>query len=182
MHAPAAGAARTFCRQIGLQLGPRMGRCMGYGLLRLGAALMAAGWIAGAAAQTPYPSRPVRLVCPFPPGGVVDTVSRVVAQKLSESLGQPVIVDNKPGAGGNIAAEFVSKAPADGYTLLTGTIATHAINVSLYAKMPYDAERERLLAVGLDPVMSTPEQFGVFVKIEIAKWGRVVKTSGARVD
>jgi tripartite-type tricarboxylate transporter receptor subunit TctC len=110
--------------------------------LCLGLFLVAAAWITGAAAQSGYPSKPLRLVCPFPPGGVVDTVSRIVAQKLSESLGQSVIVDNRAGAGGNIAAELVAKSPADGYTLLTGTIATHAINVSLYSKMPYDAERD----------------------------------------
>jgi tripartite-type tricarboxylate transporter receptor subunit TctC len=117
-------------------------RGIGRSALHLCAALMAWAWVAGAAAQGAYPSKAVRLICPFPPGGVVDTVSRIVAQKLSESLGQAVIVDNKPGAGGNIAAEFVAKSPADGYTLLTGTIATHAINVSLFSKMPYDAERD----------------------------------------
>jgi len=110
--------------------------------LRFCSALILGAWIASAAAQTAYPSRPLRLVSPFPPGGVVDTVSRVVAQKLSESLGQPVVVENKVGAGGNIAAEFVSKAAPDGYTLLMGSIATHAINVALYSRMPYDAERD----------------------------------------
>ena len=108
------------------------------------AALIVGTWIASAVAQSAYPSKPLRLVSPFPPGGVVDTVSRVVAQKLSESLGQPVVVENKVGAGGNIAAEFVSKAPPDGYTLLMGSIATHAINLSLYSRMPYDAERDFL--------------------------------------
>jgi tripartite-type tricarboxylate transporter receptor subunit TctC len=117
-------------------------RQIGRTALHLCAALIAGAWIASAAAQTAYPSRPLRLVSPFPPGGVVDTVSRVVAQKLSESLGQPVVVENKVGAGGNIAAEFVSKAVPDGYTLLMGSIATHAINVSLYSRMPYDAERD----------------------------------------
>jgi len=123
-------------------LGEARRRQIGRAALHLCTALIAGAWIASAAAQTAYPSKPLRLVSPFPPGGVVDTVSRVVAQKLSESLGQPVVVENKVGAGGNIAAEFVSKSSPDGYTLLMGSIATHAINVSLYSRMPYDAERD----------------------------------------
>ena len=91
-----------------------------------------------ALAQAPFPTKPVRLVVPFPAGGTTDILARAAAQKLSETLGQQVIVDNRPGAGGNIGAELVAKAPADGYTLLMGTVGTHAINPSLYAKMPYD--------------------------------------------
>jgi tripartite-type tricarboxylate transporter receptor subunit TctC len=75
---------------------------------------------------------------PFPAGGTTDILARAVAQKLSETWGQQVIVDNRPGAGGNIGSELVAKAPPDGYTLLMGTVGTHAINPSLYAKMPYD--------------------------------------------
>lgn len=114
------------------------GRCA----LRLCATLIASAWVASAAAQSVYPSKPVRLVAPFAPGGVVDTVSRVVAQKLSESFGQTVMVENKPGAGGNIGADFVAKSAPDGHTLLMGSIGTHAINVSLYPRLPYDAERD----------------------------------------
>lgn len=88
-----------------------------------------------------YPAKPVRLVAPFPPGGATDTLARVVAQKLTEALGQNFVVDNRPGAGGNIGAEVVAKAPADGYTLLMGSTA-HAINVSLYRKLPYNFERD----------------------------------------
>jgi len=91
-----------------------------------------------ALAQAPFPTKPVRLVVPFPAGGTTDILARAAAQKLSETLGQQVIVDNRPGAGGNIGAELVAKAQADGYTLLMGTVGTHAINPSLYAKMPYD--------------------------------------------
>jgi tripartite-type tricarboxylate transporter receptor subunit TctC len=146
--------------------------------LGLCAALIAGAWVAGAAAQTALPayaSKPVRLVCPFPPGGVVDTVSRIVAQKLSESLGQPVIVDNRSGAGGNIAAEFVAKSPADGYTLLTGTIATHAINPSLYSKMPYDAERDfvpvSMAAINTNLVLVNP-RFAVGSIAELIAWAK----------
>jgi len=89
-------------------------------------------------AQAPYPTKPIRIVVPFPAGGTTDILARAVAQKLTETLGQSVVVDNRPGAGGNIGAELVAKSPPDGYTLLMGTVGTHAINPSLYAKMPYD--------------------------------------------
>ena len=85
-----------------------------------------------------YPAKPIRLVVPFPPGGATDILARAIGQRFSEVLGQPVIVDNRPGAGGNIGSELVAKAAPDGYTLLMGTVGTHAINPSLYAKMPYD--------------------------------------------
>ena len=90
-----------------------------------------------APAQT-YPTKPIRIVVPFPPGGATDLLARDVAQKLTEVWAQPVIVDNRPGAGGNIGSELVAKATPDGYTLEMGTVGTHAINASLYAKMPYD--------------------------------------------
>lgn len=85
-----------------------------------------------------YPSKPIRIVAPFPPGGPADILSRIIGHKLSQSWGQQVIVDNRPGAGGNIGADLVAKAAPDGYTLLLGFVGTHAINASLYAKMPYD--------------------------------------------
>jgi tripartite-type tricarboxylate transporter receptor subunit TctC len=92
-----------------------------------------------AAAQAPaYPTKAIRLVVPFPPGGATDILARNVAQKLSETWGQRVVVDNRPGAGGNIGSELVAKAAPDGYTLEMGTVGTHAINASLYSKMPYD--------------------------------------------
>ncbi len=90
----------------------------------------------------PYPSRPIRLIVPYPPGGPLDLVARVLADKLREPLGQAVLVDNKPGAGGNIGADLVAKAAPDGYTLLLGAVATHAINPYLYAKIPYDPNRD----------------------------------------
>ena len=94
---------------------------------------------APASAQTPaYPTKPIRLVVPFPAGGATDILAREVAKHLTETWGQSVVVDNRPGAGGNIGSELVAKAPPDGYTLEMGTVGTHAINASLYAKMPYD--------------------------------------------
>ena len=92
---------------------------------------------ADALAQS-YPSRPVRLVVPFPAGGTTDILARAMAEKLSGALGQQFVVDNRPGAGGNIGSDIVAKSPPDGYTLLMGTVGTHAINPSLYPKMPYD--------------------------------------------
>src|SRR5690348_7803183 len=100
-----------------------------------------AGLPSGAAADT-FPSRPAKLIVPFPPGGPLDTTGREIAQKLGEMWGQSVIVENKPGAGGNIGADFVAKSPPDGYTIVMGALSTHAVNPSLYPKMPYDAKKD----------------------------------------
>ena len=91
-------------------------------------------------AQT-FPSRPVTLVVPFPPGGGTDTGGRVIAEQLGRRWGQPVIVENKGGAAGQIGADFVAKSRPDGYTLLLGNIGTQAINPLLYPKLPYDADK-----------------------------------------
>ncbi len=98
--------------------------------------------VAGGAWAQAYPVKPIRLVVPFPPGGATDILARAVAQKLTDAWGQSVIVDNRPGAGGNIGSELVAKAAPDGYTLEMGTVGTHAINASLYSKMPYDHVRD----------------------------------------
>jgi tripartite-type tricarboxylate transporter receptor subunit TctC len=97
---------------------------------------------APAHAQTSYPAKPVRLVVPFPAGGTTDILARAVAQKLSETWGQQVIVDNRPGAAGNIGTELVARSAPDGYTLLMGTVGTHAINASLYEKLPFDPVKD----------------------------------------
>lgn len=85
-----------------------------------------------------YPGKPIKIVAPFPPGGPVDILSRTIGSKLAQSLGQPVVVENRAGAGGNIGSDAVAKSAPDGYTLLMGFVGTHAINPSLYSKMPYD--------------------------------------------
>jgi tripartite-type tricarboxylate transporter receptor subunit TctC len=95
----------------------------------------------GAVHAQPYPSKPVRLIVPFPPGGPADALGRLFGQKLSESWGQPVVVENRAGAGGNIGAEIVAKAAPDGYTLLL-IANSHAINAGLYASLPYDPVRD----------------------------------------
>ena len=94
-----------------------------------------------AAAQGAYPHKPIRMIVPYPPGGPTDVLGRIVAQKLSESLGQQVVVENRPGASGMIGAELVAKAAPDGYTLLTNA-SIHVINPSLYPKMNFDALRD----------------------------------------
>lgn len=95
-----------------------------------------------ASAQQAYPNKPVRVIVPFVAGGTTDIFARLIAEKLSQQLGQQFIIDNRGGAGGNIGADAVAKAAPDGYTLVMGTVGTHAINASLYAKMPYDPQTD----------------------------------------
>jgi tripartite-type tricarboxylate transporter receptor subunit TctC len=96
----------------------------------------------GPAAAQAWPAKPIRLVIPFPAGGATDIVGRLLAQKLGAALGQQVVIDNKPGAGGTIGADLVAKAPADGHTLLLATSSTHSIGPALNPKMPYDAFKD----------------------------------------
>jgi tripartite-type tricarboxylate transporter receptor subunit TctC len=107
---------------------------------RLALAILAAAATAAGAAQ--YPSRPVRLVVSIPPGGAPDIAARVIADKLGPALGQPVVIDNKPGSNGNIAAELVAKSPPDGHTLLLGADSLFVINPHLYSRMPIDMQRD----------------------------------------
>lgn len=103
----------------------------------LGAALMPAALAAEA-----FPNKPITLVVPFVAGGTTDILARIVGQSLGEELGQPVIIDNRAGAGGNIGGQFAARAPADGYTLFMGTVGTHAINEWLYKKMPFNPTKD----------------------------------------
>ena len=105
------------------------------------ATLLAAGFAASAHAQN-YPARSIRFVVTFPPGGTTDILAREIGARMQEAWKQTIVIDNRPGAGGNLGADIVAKAPPDGYTILLGTNGTHAINPSLYAKMPYDAVRD----------------------------------------
>jgi tripartite-type tricarboxylate transporter receptor subunit TctC len=102
------------------------------------AATAALALAAPAGAQPAYPLRPITLVVPFPAGGSTDLVARVVAEKMGADLGQQIVVDNRGGAGGNVGSAAAAKADPDGYTILMGTVATHALNPALYKKMPYD--------------------------------------------
>lgn len=99
------------------------------------------------AQEAPYPQRPIRLILGFPPGGATDNSARLVAAKMAESLRQPIVVENRPGASGNIAADAVARSPADGYTLFYTTSTIHGINPNVYAKLPYDPVAD------FDPVM-----------------------------
>lgn len=129
-----------------------------------GAALLAAGVAAPAAAQSDWPSRPIRIVVPFAAGGTTDIVARVIAEQLSPVLKQPVVVENKAGAGGNVGAAEVAKAAPDGYTFLMGTPGTQAINQFLYPKMPYDTAKDLIpvsYVVRVPNVLVVPASLGV---------------------
>ena len=89
-----------------------------------------------------WPAKPIKWVVPFAPGGTTDILARTVGEKLALALGQPVVIENKPGAGGGVGADFTAKAAPDGYTIMGGTISTHAINASLYDKLPYDPVKD----------------------------------------
>jgi len=111
---------------------------------RVGLAVLAT-WTCLAVAQQPatdYPAKPIRLVVPYPPGGATDFFARVVFVSVGERLGQPIIIDNKPGAGTTIGSEQVAKSAADGYTLLLGDMGTFALNASLYKRLRYDPEKD----------------------------------------
>ena len=115
--------SKTFTRRIGLKT--------------LAAAVLATG-MGTALAQDDYPSKPITMIVPFSAGGTTDILARIVGQALTVEMGQSVIIENKPGAGGNIGAQQAARAKADGYTVFMGTVGTHAINQSLYKKLPYD--------------------------------------------
>ncbi|MCX8098824.1 MAG: tripartite tricarboxylate transporter substrate binding protein [Casimicrobiaceae bacterium] len=132
------GADRAFCRRkqrAVVLLAPIL---LGVGLVWPSLAQTAAGSPGSAA----WPTKAVRIIVPFPPGGSVDVTTRQLAQKLAESLGQPVVVENRPGAGGNIGMEALARSAPDGYTLGIGALSTHAVNPWLYPKMPFDPQRD----------------------------------------
>ena len=126
-------------------------------------------------AQDAYPLRPVTLIVPFPAGGSTDLVARLVAEKMSQELGQQIVVDNRGGAGGNVGSAAAAKADPDGYTLLMGTVATHALNPALYKNMPYDPVKDfapvSLLVVVPNVLVVNPEfpAKSVAELIELAK-------------
>ena len=111
-------------------------------LTRRGAVAALAFGLAGGAFAQAWPSKPLRLVIPFPAGGSTDIVGRLIGEKLSQGLGQPVVIDNRGGAGGTTGSDLVAKSPADGYTILMATSSTHAIAASLYPNLPYDPVRD----------------------------------------
>lgn len=107
---------------------------------------------AGTAHSQSYPARPITMVLPFPPGGLTDSIGRLLGQKLTEAMGQPVVIDNKPGGAGFVGALAVKQAPRDGYTLFMGHMGTHAMNPALFSKLPYSPSD----FVPITPLVATP--------------------------
>jgi len=144
-------------------------------------ALCAALLRCAAAAAQPYPAHPVKLVVPFPPGSTPDIIGRTLGTKLQEALGQPFVVENRTGAGGNIGTEAVAKAPADGYTLLIGINGPIATNKYLYKSLPYDADKDfapiSLLATAPQMLVVAPalgvDSFRGFIDYARAHPGRI---------
>jgi tripartite-type tricarboxylate transporter receptor subunit TctC len=138
----------------------------------LSAALLSTALLASAAHAQQYPSRPVRMLIPFTAGSAADIIARAMEPQLRDKLGQPLVVDNRGGAGGNIAADLTAKSAPDGYTLMMGTIGTHAINYSLYSKLPYHPLRDftPIALVGESPnvLVTTPRVQAHTVKEFIA--------------
>lgn len=117
-------------------------RALPFACAAMSVAMSAALSAPSASAAETFPSKPLRLVVPFTPGGTTDILARLVAQKAGEVLGQSIVVDNRPGAGGNIGAEAVARSAPDGYTLLMGTLGTQVTNQFIYARMPYDSAKD----------------------------------------
>jgi tripartite-type tricarboxylate transporter receptor subunit TctC len=144
------------------------------------------GFSTTAQAQAAWPTKPVRIVVPFPAAGTTDILARALAPELQRVFGQPFVVENKPGAGGNLGSAEVAKAAADGHTLLMGTVGTHAINPSLYPKMPYDAVKDFApitLVAGVPNVLvvnpANAQKYGINSVQDLA---RVAKSNPGRLN
>lgn len=155
-------------------------------LTALAALAATAGFSPAAQAQAPWPTKPVRLIVPFPAAGTTDILARALAPELQRVFGQPFIIENKPGAGGNLGSAEVAKAAPDGHTLLMGTVGTHAINPSLYPKMPYDAVKDFApitLVAGVPNVLvvnpANAQKYGVASVQDLA---RVARTNPGRLN
>lgn len=147
----------------------------------LRALLYAIALFCGGATAQEYPVRPVRVVVPFPPGGSTDVVARLISQRLGERLGQPVVIENRPGANGGIGAALVAKAEPDGYTLLFGGTGTNAISHAMNPNLPYDSEKDFVpisLAVNLPLILVVPTSSQTRTFQDLVSVGR----SGANVN
>ena len=146
-------------------------------LIWIGASLLP-----GAAHAQAYPAKPVRMIVPFAPGGTTDVLARLVAQKLTDSMGQQFIIENRPGAGGNIGTELAVKSPADGYTLVMSFDGTMAINPNTYAKMPFDPQKDLVAVANVAQVpLLIVVHPGVAAK-NIAEFVALAKASPARLN
>jgi tripartite-type tricarboxylate transporter receptor subunit TctC len=111
-------------------------------IYRIGVVIILCAFAAQAYAQSAYPNKPIKYIVVFAPGGTTDILARLIAPRLAEALGQPVVVENRPGAGGSVGSELLAKSAPDGYTIGGGTISSHAINVTLYSKLAYDPVKD----------------------------------------
>lgn len=143
------------------------------------AALAAAAFAAPVFAQQAYPSKPIRFIVPFAPAGVSDIVARAIAAKLSESLGQQVLIENRGGAGGTLGMDLLAKVPADGYTIATGNISTQAIAPSVYKKLPYDPLKD---FAPISLVATTTNVLGASPKLPVASVRELVAYGKAKPD
>ena len=130
----------------------------------------------GAALAQPYPSRPIHIVAPFPAGGGYDFLSRLIGQEMSRSFGQPVVVENKSGANGNIGTDAVAKSPPDGYTLLMGGNSPLALNVALYPKLPYDPQKD---FAPIARVATQPNLLAVHPKVPVKSVAELIQHAKA---
>ncbi len=150
-------------------------------------ALLAALFLGTLAGSLPvcaqeYPHKPVRLIVPFAPGGGNDTVARAIAQSAGASLGQPVVVDNRPGAGGMLGAQLAAKSPPDGYTLFLGGVGSHAVNPNLHARLPYDPVKD---FAPITLIASAPSVLVVHPSLPartLAEFTALAKTSPGRIN
>ena len=152
-------------------------------LRRLNAALalLTLTGLCGVQAQT-YPNNPIRWIVPSTPGDGSDSTGRLIADQVSRNLGQPVVIDNKPGAGGVLGSEVVAKSPADGYTMIVGNAGSHGINAAIYSKLNYDVVKD-FLAVGL--ICTTPNVMLVSPSIQaktVAEFVALAKASGGKLN
>lgn len=132
-----------------------------------------------------YPERPLRFLIPFPPAGGADSLARIAGQPAGERHGQRIVIDNRPGAGGNIAADVAAKAAPDGYTLLQANVA-HGISAALYSKLAYNLlsfrpSRNSALFRSCSRSIH-PAEFGAYIRSELKRWSGVVKASHASID
>lgn len=146
----------------------------------IAAALLAA--LATSAVAQPYPNRPLRIIVPFPPGGGVDLNNRILSSRLTDLLGQQIVIDNRAGAGGNVGAGLAAKATPDGYTLFACGVASHGVSPAIYRKLPFDAEKD---LIGVAMIGSTPNVLVVHPGVPakgVAEYIAWVKSAGGKLN
>ena len=163
--------------------------CSGIRLaLVAGLGLLAVLGASAVRAQAPFPSRTLTMVVPSAPGDPSDVIARLIAPKLAERLGQPVVVENRPGASTQIGSAFVAKSAPDGHTMLVA-LSGHTINSAAFKDLPYDTTaladsevRQRLVNTGFEVVGSTPQELDLFVRTETERWGKFAREFNIRFE